>query len=247
MIEQHVDINAKDGVIETFVCHPQKKGPWPSIIFYMDAPGIREELHDMARRMASVGYFVVLPNLYYRQGRGVTLPPECTVEGSDAFKRMFELMFTLSNELIMQDTAVMLDFLKSQPAADAGRVGAVGYCMSGQFALHAAARYPDQIRAAGSYHGVALATDQPDSPHLLADKIRAEVYLGFGEVDPLTPPEQVETVRNAFEKAEAKFELEVYPGAGHGFVFPGRAHYVKAAAERHWETLFDLFGRNLKG
>jgi carboxymethylenebutenolidase len=246
MIEQHVDINAKDGVIETFVCHPQKKGPWPSIIFYMDAPGIREELFDMARRMATVGYFVVLPNLYYRQGRGITLPPDCTVEGSDAFKRMFELMFTLSNELITQDTAVMLDFLKSQPGADANRVGAVGYCMSGQFALHAIARYPDRIKAAGSYHGVALATDQPDSPHLLADKIRGEVYLGFGEVDPLTPPDQVETVRNAFEKAKAKYELEVYPGAGHGFVFPGRAHYVKAAAERHWETLFDLFGRNLK-
>jgi carboxymethylenebutenolidase len=246
MIEQFVDIDAKDGVIEAFVCHPQKKGPWPAVIFYMDAPGIREELHDMARRIATVGYYVVLPNLYYRQGRGITLKPECTVETSPEHKRMFELMFTLNNELIAQDTGTLIEFLEGQPAADAGRVGALGYCMSGQFALHAAARYPGHIGAAASYHGVALATDKPDSPHLLADRIRAEVYLGFGEKDHLTPPDQVATVRTAFEQAKAKFELEVYPGAGHGFVFPQRAHYLKAAAERHWETLFDLFGRTLK-
>jgi carboxymethylenebutenolidase len=168
------------------------------------------------------------------------------VETSPEHKRMFELMFTLSNELIAQDTGTLIEFLKGQPAADAGRVGALGYCMSGQFALHAAARYPGHIGAAASYHGVALATDKPDSPHLLADRIRAEVYLGFGEKDHLTPPDQVATVRKAFEQAKAKFEVEVYPGAGHGFVFPQRAHYLKAAAERHWETLFHLFGRTLK-
>jgi len=236
VIEQFVDINSKDGVIEAFTCHPRKKGPWPAVIFYMDAPGIREELHDMARRIATVGYYVVLPNLYYRQGRGISLPADCTVDGSAAHKRMFELMFTLSNDLIAEDTGTLIEFLKSQPTARTDRIGAVGYCMSGQHALTAAA----------SYHGVALATDKPDSPHLLADKIRAEVYLGFGEKDHLTPPAQIETVREAFEKAHAKYALEVYPGAGHGFVFPGRGTYIKAAAERHWETMFDLFGRTLK-
>jgi carboxymethylenebutenolidase len=246
VIEQHVDINTKDGVTEAFVCHPRKKGPWPAVIFYMDAPGIREELHDMARRIATVGYFVVQPNLYYRHGRGISLTSDCTTDGHPENKRMFELMFTLSNDLIAEDTGALLEFLKGQPAAKTERVGALGYCMSGQFAITAAARYPNQIRAAASYHGVALATDKPDSPHLLADKIRGEVYLGFGEKDHLTPPDQIETVDKAFKQAKAKYELEIYPGAGHGFVFPQRASYVKAAAERHWETMFDLFGRTLK-
>jgi carboxymethylenebutenolidase len=246
MIEQFVDIPSGDHVMETFVCHPEKERPWPAVIFYMDAPGIREELHDMARRLASVGYFVVLPNLYYRQGRGITLDPSCTVDTSPEHKRMFELMFTLSNALIAEDTGTLLKFIDSHPAARKERVGALGYCMSGPFAVTAAARYPERIAAAASYHGVLLATDKPDSPHLLADKIKGEVYLGFGETDHLTPPEQMETVRAAFDKAHAKFAVEVYRGAGHGFVFPQRKNYVKAAAERHWETLFDLFSRTLQ-
>lgn len=246
MIEQFTDIDTKEGPIETFICHPERRGPWPAVIFFMDAPGVREELHDMARRIATVGYYVILPNLYYRQGRGITLPPDCTVEGSAAFKRMFELMGTLSNAVIAKDTGILLNFLESQPAARKERVGALGYCMSGPFAVTAAAHFPDRIGAAASYHGVFLATDKPDSPHLLADKMRCETYLAFGEKDHLTPPAQIETVRAAFEKAGAKFEIEIYPGAGHGFVFPGRANYVKAAAERHWERLFELFGRNLQ-
>jgi carboxymethylenebutenolidase len=117
--------------------------------------------------------------------------------------------------------------------------------MSGPFAVTAAARFPDRIAAAASYHSVFLATDKPDSPHLLADKIRGDIYLAFGEKDHLAPPAQIETVRDALQKARARFEIEVYPGVGHGFVFPTRANYVKAAAERHWERLFDLFGRTL--
>jgi len=237
VIEHSVDIDAKGGPIETFICHPERKGPWPVVIFYMDAPGIREELHDMARRIATVGYYVILPNLYYRQGRGVTLGRDCTTEGSAEFKRMFELMGTLSNQL---------KFLDGQPAARKARIGALGYCMSGPFAVTAAAHFPDRIAAAASYHGVFLATDKPDSPHLLVDRIRGEVYLAFGEKDHLTPPAQIDTVRSALDKTDVKFEIEVYPGAGHGFVFPDRANYIKPAAERHWETLFELFGRTLQ-
>ena len=246
MIEQFVDIDAKGGPIETFICHPERRGPWPAVIFYMDAPGIREELHDMARRIAAVGYYVILPNLYYRQGRGVTLSRECTTEGSAEFKRMFELMGTLSNQLIVDDTTTLLKFLDQQPAARKARIGALGYCMSGPFAVTAAAHFPDRIAAAASFHGVFLATDKPDSPHLLADRIEGELYLAFGAKDHLTPPAQIETVRAALQQADVKFEIEIYPNAGHGFVFPDRANYIKPAAERHWERLFELFGRTLQ-
>jgi carboxymethylenebutenolidase len=246
VIEQTIDVAAKEGPIETFICHPEKKGPWPVVVFYMDAPGIREELHDMARRIATVGYYVILPNLFYRHGRGVRLSRECTTEGSAEFKRMFELMGSLSNGLVADDTETLLKFLASQPAARKERMGALGYCMSGPFAVTAAARFPERFAAAASYHGVLMATDQPDSPHLLAGKMRGEVYLAFGEKDHLTPPAQIATVREAFEKTDTKFDVEVYPGVGHGFVFPDRANYDKAAAERHWERLFDLFGRTLQ-
>jgi carboxymethylenebutenolidase len=120
VIEQFVDIAAKDGPIETFICHPEKQRAWPVVVFFMDAPGIREELHDMARRIATVGYYVILPNLYYRHGRGVTLPPSCTEDGTPAFKRMFELMGTLSNARVAEDTGTLLKYLDSQAAARKG-------------------------------------------------------------------------------------------------------------------------------
>ena len=246
LLEQNVLVTTKYGKCPSFAACPDAPGSFPGIILYMDAPGYREELCNMARRIATVGYYVILPNLYYRQGRGVTLGRDCTTEGSAEFKRMFELMGTLSNQLMVDDTATLLKFLDGQPAARKARIGALGYCMSGPFAVTAAAHFPDRIAAAASYHGVFLATDKPDSPHLLVDRIQGEVYLAFGEKDHLTPPAQIDTVRAALDKTDVKFEIEVYPGAGHGFVFPDRANYIKPAAERHWETLFELFGRTLQ-
>ena len=127
MIERHLDIRTADGAMNSFVVHPEEGGPHPVLLFYMDAPGKREELHDMARRLAAVGYCVLLPNLYYRRTRDFQLKERTEAE----MAQMFSLMNTLDAATTRCDTQALLDFADALPAADATRIGAVGYCMSG--------------------------------------------------------------------------------------------------------------------
>lgn len=242
MIEHHLDIPTRDGRMPTFVVHPDEGGPHPVVLFYMDAPGKREELHDMARRIASVGYFVVLPNLYYRAVREYELP----ARDEASFKRMFELMHQLTNALIVEDTAAMLTWVDAQPAADASRIGAVGYCMSGPFVVAAAAHHP-RLRCVASIYGANLVTDRDDSPHRMLDRVECEVYFACAGIDQWAPPETIATLEAALKAAGVNYRLEWYPGAHHGFAFPRREGiYDKASAERHWLRLFDLFRRRLQ-
>ena len=241
MIEKEIDIETADGAMNTFITYPEEGGPYPLVLFYMDAPGKREELHDMARRIATVGYYVMLPNLYYRDVREFHLGmPGATRE------RMSELMGHLSNAMACEDTQVMLDYAAGEAAAGDGPVGAVGYCMSGPFVFAAAAQFADRIKAAASLHGVRLFTDADDSPHRTADRIQGEMYFGCAETDSWAPPEMVEGLDAHLKSTGIDYRIEWYPGTGHGFVFPQREGlYHKGSAERHWERLFGLFRRNL--
>jgi carboxymethylenebutenolidase len=245
MIEKQIKVQAKDGGIDTFICHPERRGPWPAIIFYMDAPGIREELRDMARRLATVGYYVLLPNLYYRAGAKSLIDTSALTEGSPERKRMFDLMQSLSNALIAEDTEHLLAFIDRQREVRRGPIGCAGYCMSGRFVFTVAGRFPDRFAAAASIYGVGLMTDQPDSPHLLARDIKAELYFACAETDRYAPLPMIGALKSELERAGTNFEIELYPGTEHGFAFPQRYCYNKPAAETHWERLFDLFGRRL--
>jgi carboxymethylenebutenolidase len=241
MIERDVEIRTPDGSMNSFVGHPEEGGPFPVVLFYMDAPGKREELHDMARRIAAVGYYVVLPNLYYRTTREFVM-----VRDEAGFKRMFDMMRTLSNELIVRDTAAMLEFVDAEPQARARSLGAVGYCMSGPFVLAAAAEFPDRVLCAASIYGAGLVTNRPDSAHLMASRVRGEMYFACAEIDKYAPREQIEVLDAHLKTTGINYRLEWYPGAEHGFAFPQRQGiYHKASAERHWERLFALFRRNL--
>lgn len=244
MIEQTVEIPTRDGRTTTFIVHPERDGPHPIVLFFMDAPAIREELRDMARRIAAAGHYVMLPNLYYRRGvlELADLPP---LPEKEARARMFDLMGSINIPLVMGDADCLLDFADRDPAASPGPAAAIGYCMSGQYAINAAARHPERIACAASIYGVQLVTDQPDSPHLAAQKTRAELYFACAEHDTYAPLEMVEALDTALKQARVNAEVEIYPGVHHGFAFPQRAVYDKPAAERHWERLFALFRRNL--
>ncbi|TWO71775.1 dienelactone hydrolase family protein [Caenimonas sedimenti] len=242
MIEKHLDIPTADGAMNTFVVYPEEKGPFPVVLFYMDAPGKREELHDMARRLASVGYYVVLPNLYYRRSRDFWL----TERTEAKMAVMFEHMQALTNAMTVRDTQAMLDFADAQPEADAQRVGCVGYCMSGPFVMHAAANFPDRIKSIAAIHPAQMVTDQDDSPHLLGARVKCESYFGCAETDKWAPPETVATLKAALEAGGTPHRIEWYPNSEHGFVFPLRTGiYHQPSAERHWERVFDLFRRTL--
>ena len=243
MIEQHIDIPSADGAMNSFVAHPEEGGPFPVVLFYMDAPGKREELHEMARRLAAVGYFVVLPNLYYRRTRDFWLRERT----EPALAQMFGLMATLNRTTTECDTRALLDYVDAQPQADATRIGAVGYCMSGPFVMWAAAAFPERLRCIASVHGANMATEEPDSPHRMAPLIRCESYFACAEIDKWAPPADIQKLQSALEAAGTKHRIEWYPAVEHGFVFPKRAGiYNLGAAERHWERLYSLFARNLQ-
>ena len=243
MIENHLDIASADGAMNSFVVHPEEGGPFPVVLFYMDAPGKREELHDMARRIAAVGYCEVLPNLYYRRSRDFKLAERT----EPAMAHMFSMMATLNRATTECDTRALLNFVDALPAAEARRIGAVGYCMSGPFVMWAAAAFPERLRCIASIHGANMATDQPDSPHRIAHRVRCESYFACAEIDKWAPPADIEKLQAALEAAGTPHRIEWYPGVEHGFVFPLRAGiYNPAAAERHWERLFSLFERILR-
>jgi carboxymethylenebutenolidase len=239
MIDLDIDIQTKDGVMNTFITHPEENGPHPVVIFLMDAPGKRDELHDMARRLGSAGYYVMLPNLYYRRLR------EFDMESSSS-EEMFEHMHSLSNAMVCDDVEALLNFAASDSAAGDGKTGCVGYCMSGPFVFAAAAAFPDQIAASASFHGVRLFADAEDSPHLSAGKIRGEIYFGCAETDEYAPQSMIDGLDRYLAGTGIDYRIEIYPGTEHGFVFPLRqGKYHKASAERHWERLLALYDRCL--
>ena len=242
MIEHHLDITTADGAMNSFVVHPEEGGPFPVVLFYMDAPGKREELHDMARRIAAVGYCVVLPNLYYRQSADFWLSERTP----DAMARMFALMGTLDAKTTACDTRALLAFVDALPAADPQRIAAVGYCMSGPFVVWAGVAFPDRIKCIASIHGANMATDQPDSPHRVVAGLRCESYFACAEIDKWAPPADIQALEAGLAAGAAPHRVEWYSGVEHGFVFPLRAGiYNRTAAERHWERLFSLFARAL--
>ena len=246
MIETTLDIATADGSMETFTCRPERRGPHPAVFFLMDAPGIREELRDMARRLATVGYVVLLPNLYYRAGRDSVFGPDVLEADSPERDRMRAIRTRMTIPPVMADVGTMLEYVDSLDFVSAGPVGCHGYCMSGPYALAAAARYPQRVTAAASFYGTWLVNDAEESPHLSLGRVGGELYIACAEHDDLAPPDMVEELRRLFVDSGAAGELEIYPEVHHGFAFPERWCYDKPAAERHWERLLALYDRQLK-
>jgi carboxymethylenebutenolidase len=247
VVERWVDVATADGTVNTFVVHPDADAgadvsPAPVVLFYMDAYGQREELYDMARRIAAAGYYVMLPNLYYRSTRRFEAR-----HGDEAdIARMGELMFSIGNRMIVRDTESLLAFVDSDDRADAARIGCVGFCMSGPFVVSVAAAYPERIACAASVYGAALVTDRHDSPHRFVDRIRGELYFACAEIDEWAPPDLIERLEASLRAAGTDYCVEWYPGCHHGFAFPQRPGiYDETAAERLWQRLFALFENNL--
>ena len=245
MIEEIIEMERDGMKMETFLCHPERNGPFPPVILLMDAPGIREELYQMARRVASVGYFVLLPNLYYRAGPDTKYGPDVLEEGCAEHTRMRAVRTKMTIPPMMDDIEAMLSFFDAHPSAGPGPAGVHGYCMSGPYALAAAARFPGRIGAAATFYGTWLVNDAEESPHLNLDKIAGEIYISCAEHDELAPPHMVAELQKLFDRSGVKGELENHPGVHHGFAFPERPLYDLPAAERHWERLFALYARNL--
>jgi carboxymethylenebutenolidase len=245
--ESKVQIRTPDGVADAYVFHPGTGGPWPGVLFYMDALGIRPKLLEMGKRLASGGYFVLLSDLFYRSAPYQPIDPTQLGKDGPERARMMKMYSSINNDLVMRDTTEYLLFLGENDQVAGDKIGTIGYCMGGTFAVLAAGTFPDHILAAASFHGGRLATDSPDSPHLLAPKMRAKVYIGIAGIDPYFTPEEKQTLESALKSAGVRYTTDTYENVKHGFAVTDHPAYDKDASERHWVKLFELFGQTLQG
>ncbi|MFB9321325.1 dienelactone hydrolase family protein [Cryptosporangium minutisporangium] len=244
-----VQVPTPDGVADAFVAHPDEDGPFPAVLVYMDAFGPRPVLQDMARTIADDGFFVLLPNVFYRSGPAPLFDTSdlTSEEGRKAvFAQAAPLISALTADLARRDAGAYLDFLAAQPNVSDGPIGITGYCMGGRLAVRTAAAFPNRVAAAAAFHAGRLVTDKPDSPHLLAGAATAEFYFGHAEHDPSMTPADVAALEQAFDSAGAVYRSEVYPGTEHGFTMSDTAVHDPPALERHWRVLLDLFERTLQ-
>ena len=236
MTESEMRVETGDGTMTVFTVHPGGDGPFPVALVYMDAPGYRETLKDNARRFAAEGYFCVVPDLFYRAGEKLTMDEH-------GRERIFELVRSLTPEVIDADTEAALAAVEGDPAAAPGPKVCVGYCMGAKFALHTAAARNDVVAVAGIHPG-ALVTDEPDSPHRELPRVGAELYYAFAEHDRTATPESVDRFREAMAESGVRGVVERLPGTEHGFSMADRPVYDRDASERHFERTLDVWRRN---
>ncbi|MGV0834773.1 dienelactone hydrolase family protein [Mycolicibacterium thermoresistibile] len=237
-------ITTADGDCPVTLHTPNGTGPWTGVVMYVDAGGVRDLMHDMAARLAGFGHAVLVPDVYYRHGEWAPFDMR-TVFGDPAERnRIFRMIRSITPDMMATDAAAFFDFLQSRPEVKGDKFGVFGYCMGGRMSVTVAGREPDRVAAAGSFHAAGLVTDEPTSPHLLADRIKATVYVAGAQDDDGFTPAHAETLGKALTAAGVKHTIEFYP-AGHGFAVPDNAPYDEQAAERHWIALKELFESEL--
>jgi carboxymethylenebutenolidase len=247
MSMQQIALPTPEGDARAFTFKPEGKGPWPGVVFFMDAPAIRPALYEMCERLASHGYFVLLPDMFWRAGPYEPINVAEVFKNEEARRERFaKFMGSTNAEKQVADAKACLDYLAMQPEVKAGKVGVTGYCMGAGVVMRAAGTYPDRIAAAAGFHGGRLATDAPDSPHLLAPKITAKVLVAGADEDAGFPPEQADRLRAALTAAGVDNEVTIYQGARHGYTMPDLPVYNRDAAERHWTEMLTLFDETLK-
>jgi len=241
-----IAIKTRDGTCPAYVYQPAKGGPWPAVLVYMDGLGIRPAMLELGERLATHGYYTLLPDLFYRSGPYEPMDPHTLFSDPEKRKTLMEKFIAPATPAnIMADTQAFLNYLGSRPEVKAGGIGTTGYCMGGLMSLTAAGTYPDRIAATASYHGGRLATDAPDSPHRLAPKIKSRVYIAGAIEDASFPDSMKERLEEALTQAGVDHRIETYP-AKHGWVFRDTPVYDAAAAERHWHSLIGLFDSTLE-
>ena len=243
-----ITLPTADGDARAFAFTPDAgAGPWPAAIILMDAPAIRPALFEMGERLAQAGYFVLLPDLFWRAG---PYPPLDIVKARGGDPEMVALFQKLrgstSAEKQMVDVKACLDYLAQEPRAKADKVGVTGYCMGGGIALRAAGTFPDRIAAAASFHGGNMATDDEKSPHRLAPKMTAKILVGGADEDGSFDAAQCERLAGALKDAGLDADVSIWKGLKHGWVPADMPVHDAAGAERHWKELIALFDETLK-
>jgi len=245
VIENQVSVPTADGEVDAFFYHPSK-GKHPAVLMWPDIKGLRPAFQAMARRLAGEGYAVLVVNPFYRGVRGKPLPDGVTFPSKEAWGILRPLRQALRPEAIGSDTQAFIEFFSKHAAVDNSRkMGVQGYCMSGTFAMQAAADFDEKVGAIASFHGGGLATDADDSPHLSIKSGQAPVLHAIAENDDQKAPNAKNLLKAAYKKAGITAEIEVYKDAMHGWCPPDSRVYNEAQAERAWSRLLALYKANL--
>ncbi|MFC6880480.1 MULTISPECIES: dienelactone hydrolase family protein [Actinomadura] len=241
-----VQIPTPDGQADAFAAFPDDGERHPGVLMYMDAFGVRPVLEYMARELAGHGYYVLVPNVYYRQGPApvTELPEHIGEEVRPAIiGEVMPLIKAHTTERVVSDAGAFLDFLTAQPEVAAGPVGVTGYCMGAVLAMRTATAHPDRVGAVAGFHPGPLVTDAPDSPHRLIGRLTAHVHIGLAEND--MTPEALSELNQALEAAGVGYTTEIYPGTVHGFTMADTDAFDASALKRHWDRLLPLLDRAL--
>ncbi|MGV0605462.1 dienelactone hydrolase family protein [Mycolicibacterium sp. XJ1904] len=233
-------VTTADGTCPVTLHTPNGPGPWTGVVMYVDAGGVRDTFQEMAARLAGFGHAVLLPDVYYRHGDWEPFDMQTAFTDPKQRKRLFAMISSITPDMMASDAAAFFDFLQSRPEVKGDTFGVCGYCMGGRTSVIVAGRVPDRVAAAGSFHASGLVTDEPTSPHLLADRMKATVYVAGAKKDQGFTNAHAETLDKALTAANVAHTVEFYP-AGHGFAVPDNAPYDEEAAQRHWIALQELF------
>ena len=249
VVEKEVTVKTPDGACDAAFIHPAS-GAYPGVIIWADALGLRPAMRDMAKRLAADGYSVLVPNPFYRVSKApqFTTAANLDFKSPDLMTKIGPLMSSVQAAgAAEKDAIAYVAFLDAQPQVDrTKKIGTQGYCMGGGLVVRTAASVPERIGAGASFHGGGLVTDKPDSPHLLAPKIKAHMYFGVAASDDRRQPDAKDKLKESFAKAGVPAEVEVYP-AKHGWCVPdmpiedGAPIYDNAQADRAWMKLVALY------
>jgi carboxymethylenebutenolidase len=243
---QTIDVRTPDGVADAYLALPENGSRPPGVLFMMDAFGLRPRIEEMVARIAEHGFAVLAPNVFYRSARSPIVPPEALADAerrSTLFEQVRPMMAELTPERIVADGRVYLERLGEVAEAP---FAITGYCMGGRLGWRIAAAFPAQVAALAGFHAGGLVTEDPDSPHLSAAEIEAELYFGHADNDHSMTSDQIAQLERALEDAGAEFRSELYEGAAHGYTMSDTPAYDEAAAERHFRELFALLSRTIE-
>ncbi|KAA8962891.1 dienelactone hydrolase family protein [Mycobacterium sp.] len=237
-------VTTSDGACPVRLFTPDGPGPWPGVVMYVDAGGVRDTLAAMAAKLAGFGYAVLLPDVYYRHGDWTPFDMRTAFGNPAERNRLMSMLASITPDMMATDAVAFFDYLADHPQVRGKRFGTTGYCMGGRASFTVAGRVPDRVAAAAAFHPGGLVTDAADSPHLLAAQIRAHIYIAGAHNDASFTSDAAEVLEKALTAAGVEHTIEMYP-AGHGFAVADNPSYDAAAAERHWTATREFFGAKL--